>query len=135
AASLIAHGEDLVLRCVQELGGVRADVAEALQGDPRLLRLAPQVRKKLEGDDAHAAASRVLAAFDAVMLDRLAGDAGLIEAVILFPLIANPGHLAPRSAHVGGGNVLVRPEDVVNLVDEMPRDPLQLFDAEPPRVD
>jgi hypothetical protein len=69
------------------------------------------------------------------VLDRLAGDAGGVEAVKFFPLIANPGHLAPGRAHVGGGNVFVRADNVVNLIDEVPREPLQLLDAHPPRVD
>ena len=129
SAGLVADGDDLVLRLVEELGGVRADIAKALQGDARLLRLAVEMREQLEGENADAAAGRFFAALDAIVLDRLARDAGGIEAVIFFPLVANPGHLAPGGAHVGGRNVVVRAEDVVNLIDEVPRDSLQLFDA------
>ena len=65
----------LQLGLVQKLGRVRADVAEALDGDARLLRLAAQAAEQLDGQDADAAAGRFLAAGDAVQLDRLAGDA------------------------------------------------------------
>ena len=105
---MVADGDDLVLRFVEELGGVRADVAEALEGDAGLLGLAVQVAEELEGEDADAAAGGFFAAFDAVVLDGLAGDAGGVEAVVFFPLVANPGHFAPGGAHVGGGDVACR---------------------------
>src|SRR4051812_10657396 len=107
SAGLIAKCDNLVLRLIQEFGGVGTDVAESLQGDTRLLWLATQMRKKLKREDADAPAGCFLAAFDTIVLDGLAGDAGGIEAVVFFPLIANPGHFTPGGAHVGRGNVLV----------------------------
>src|SRR6185369_642909 len=95
-----------------------------------LLRLAAEVGKKLEGENADAAAGGFLTTFDAVVLDGLAGDAGGVEAVIFLPLITHPGHFAPGGAHVRRGNVLIGAEDVVDLVNEAASDPLQLLDAE-----
>ena len=75
---------------------------------------------------ADAAAGRFLAAGDAVVLDRLAGDDARIEAVVLAVLVHDPGHHAMVGAHVGGRDVGVGADDVVDLVDEPARDPLQL---------
>src|SRR5207244_7664914 len=64
-SGLIADGDDLVLRLVQKLGGVRADIPEPLQGDARLRRLAAEVRQELEGENADAAARRPCAPLEA----------------------------------------------------------------------
>ena len=56
-----------------------------------------------------AAAGRFFAPFDAVVLDRLAGNAGRVEAVIFFLLVANPGHLAQEVPMSGAGMSLSGP--------------------------
>ena len=83
----------------------------------------------LERENADAAAGRFLAARDAVVLDRLAGDDAGVEAVVLVVLVHDPGHLAVVGAHVGGGDVGVRADHVVNLVDEFAGDPFQFADG------
>ena len=105
---------------------MRADVAEALNGDARAGRLAAQPAEQLERQHADAAAGRFFAARDAVVLDRLARDDARIEAVVLVVLVHDPGHHAMIGAHVGGRDVGVGPDHVVDLVDELARDALQL---------
>ena len=71
---------------------MRTDVAEALNRDASLLRLAAKAAEQLQREDADAAAGRLFAAGDAVVLDRFAGDDAGIEAVVLVVLVHDPGH-------------------------------------------
>ena len=105
---------------------MRADVAEPLNGDPRPGRLAPQPAEQLERQQTNAAAGRFFAAGNPVVLDRLAGHDARIEAVVLVVLVHDPGHHAMIGAHVGRRDILIRPDQLVNLVDELARDSLQL---------
>ena len=131
AAAHVADGDDLALGLAEELGRVRADVAEALDRDAASpCGLRPQPAERLEREDADAAAGRLLAAGDAVQLDRLAGDHAGVEAVVLAVLVHDPGHHLGVGAHVGGGDVDVGADEVVDLVDELAGEPLQLAAAE-----
>ena len=121
----IAHRDDPTFGVVEILGGVGADVAKALDCDPRAGNLPAEAAEQLERQRAHAAAGGLLAAGEAVELDRLAGDAGRREAVVLAVLVHDPGHHVGRCAHVGRRDVDVGAKQVVDGVDELPRHPLQ----------
>ena len=63
-------------------------------------------------------------------LDRLAGDARRVEAVKLGVFVHDPGHHLGVGAHVGGGDVLVGADEVVDLLDELAGQPLELAAGE-----
>ena len=50
--------------------------------------------------------------------------------MILVVLIHDPRHHAMVGSHVGRRNIRVRADHLMDLVDEFPRDPLQLVHAE-----
>ena len=66
-----------------------------------------------------------LATERALERDRLAGDARRCVAVELAVLVHHPGHRLGVGAHVGRRDVAVRPEQLLDLVDERAGDPLQ----------
>src|SRR5690606_32771831 len=125
AAELVDHRDDFGPHFVEKAGGVRADVAEPLQGDGGAFDLFFHSLQHGGGDDGHAAAGGFLASFGPVQFDRLAGDAGRAEAVELLVLVHVPGHDLGVGAHVGSGDVLVGPDHVVDFVDEAAGEPLQ----------
>ena len=104
---------------------MRADVAEALDGDPRARDAAAQPAQQLERETAHAAAGGLVATGNAVIVDGLARDAGRREAVVLVVLVHDPRHHFRRAAHVGGGDVDVGADEIVDRVDEPAGHPLQ----------
>ncbi len=55
--------------------------------------------------------------------------------MVLGILVHDPGHHFGVGAHVGGRDVAVGPDDVVNFVDEFARDPLDFAQAEPAGID
>ena len=91
----------------------------------------PSISRAIDGD---AVAGGGLAAGRAVELDRLAGDAGRVEAVELGVLVHDPGHHLGVGADVGGGDVLVGADEVVDLLDELAGQPLELAPRELARV-
>ncbi len=114
---------------------MRADIAKTLDGDASAARLAAKPAQQLERLDADATASCFLAAGNAVILDRLACHGTRIETVVLVVLVHDPGHDAVIGAHVWRGDVVVRPDHIVNFVNEFARDAFQLADAELGHVD
>ena len=56
AAAHVADGDDLALGVTEKFGRVRTDIAEPLNGDARLRRLATQPAERLERDRADTAA-------------------------------------------------------------------------------
>ena len=132
----IGDGDDLRPQVVQLPGGEAADVAEALNRDPNPLdRAPPGVLEELLSDDRHAVAGGALSTERAVQFNRLAGDHGRVVAVELAVLVHDPGHHLGVGADVGRGDVLVRADEVVDLLDEPPRDPFDLGSGELVRVD
>src|SRR5262249_48893008 len=124
---------------LEELGAVIADVAEAL--DHHALAAEPGLepeRAHVLGDGAglpnpehHAAAGRFLAAADAALGDRLAGDAA--ERVELFGGeggvgVGDPGHFPRSGAVVGCGHVHAWADEILadQLVGVAPGDALEL---------
>src|SRR5947207_40578 len=81
-ASRITDGDDLAFRLGKKLGRVRTDIAKALNGDTCAGGLASQPAEQLEREQADAAAGRLLAARDSVILDRFARHHARIEAVV-----------------------------------------------------
>ena len=122
----VGDGDDLGPLLVQEPGGEAADVAVTLDGEGRAGDRPAEPREHLAGDDRDAVAGGRLAAGRAVQLDGLAGDAGRGEAVELAVLVHDPGHDLGVGADVGGGDVLVRADEVVDLLGEPAGQPLQL---------
>ena len=102
---------------------------------PRLLRLAAQPAENLQREDTDAAAGRLFAAGDAVILDRLASDDAWVKAVVLIVLAHDPGHRLGVGSHVGRWDVDVGADDVMNLIDELAGDPLLLGETKGARVD
>ena len=91
---------------------------------PAIVRLSRA--EHLAGDDRHAEAGGRLAAGRAVKLDRLAGDAGRLEPLVLAVFVHDPGHHLRIGTHVGSGDVLVGPDHVVDLLDELAGQSLHL---------
>ena len=125
----------------EELGGVVADVAEALDDDP--LALDPG----LEADRLHvlsdaadlaqreenAAAGRLDAAVDTALGDRLGGDAGERVDVVWRERgvgVGDPGHLPRTGREVRRGDIEGGSDEVLaeQLEGEPARDPLELVD-------
>ncbi len=134
-AAVIAESDDTKAGFVEEFCRVRADVAESLDRDPRVDRLAAQPHEHLVRQDADPAPGRFFAPWQPVQFDRFAGDAGGAVAVILGVLIHEPAHHFGIGSHVGGRNVGIGSDDVVDIVDEAACDQLQLARAEFRRVD
>jgi hypothetical protein len=150
-AVALDHGDDLhAVLLGQELRRVVAHVAEALHDDP--LALEPPesralhvlgVAEEFAQRVLHAAPGGLHPAVDAARVDRLAGDAGRgVDVGRVHPpvLVGDPGHLALGGAHVGGGHVLRRVDQVAlgQFVGEAACDQLEFVlvvfarvDAEP----
>jgi len=126
----VAHRHEAAFGVVEEAGREGADVAEALQRDAGAGDPPAEAREQLERERAHAAAGGLLAAGDAVVVDRLAGDAGRGEPVVFAVLRHDPGHHVGRGAHVGGRDVDVGSEQVVDRVDEPAGHPLEFAPRE-----
>ena len=65
----------------------------------------------------------------------LARDAGGRKAVEFVVLVHDPGHHLGRGSHVGGWDVNVWADEVMQVIDEPPGDPLKLSGGERCRVD
>ena len=91
---------------------------------PEMVRLSRA--RSFAGDDRHAEAGGRLAAGRAVILDRLARDAGWMEPLVLSVFVHDPGHHLRIGPHVRRGDVLVRPDHVVDLLDELAGQALHL---------
>ncbi len=136
AAPRRAHGRHDAAPRVEEVGGPGADVAEALDGEPPAAHLARAgvLQVLLEREDGPAA-GRLLAAERAEEVDWLAGHHRGREAVDPRVLVHDPRHHLGVGVRVGRGDVGVRPDHVVDLVDEPAREPLELARGQGLRVD
>ena len=76
AAVVLGDADDLVALFGEKLGGVGADVAEALNDDAAALDGHAEVLQRLVADDGDAAAGGLAASARAAEVDRLAGDDG-----------------------------------------------------------
>ena len=121
----VGDGEDLA-PLSEEAGRVAADIAVTLDREGRAGDRPLEPREQLAGDERQAEARGGLAARRAVELDGLAGDAGRVEAVELGVLVHDPRHHLGVGAHVGGGDVLVGADEVMDLLDELARQTLEL---------
>jgi hypothetical protein len=96
---------------VQELGGVRADVAEPLDGRGALPGLEPKARHRLEDRVDDAATGRLLAPGAAAKDERLARDEpGRVLPAHAVVLVEHPAHDARVGVHVRRRDVELRPE-------------------------
>ena len=126
AAGHVGDGDDLRPPGHGLQRGPRADVAEALDGDAAALD-APALGLQVGVEHLDAAPpGGLLAARRAAEGHRLAGDDG--RRVALHPAVGvhHPGHGLGVGADVGGGDVPVGAEDVVDDADEAPGQALQL---------
>ena len=148
AVTLDDRGDDRAILFRQELGGVVAHVAQTLHDHPLALDAARQagmghvlgVAEELAQRILHAPPRGLDPALDAARVQGLAGDAGLaVDVGGVHPrvLIGDPGHLAFARAHVGGGHVLGRVDQVAldQLVGKAAGDLLQLVRLPRARVD
>ena len=131
----IADRHDLALRVAKEAGGVGAHVAEALDGDPCARNAAAQPAEQLQRQAPHAAAGCLIAAWNPVILHRLAGDAGRGKSVVLVILIHDPRHHLRRGAHVGRGDVDIGTEQDEDGIHEPPGNAFQYPRRQLRRID
>jgi hypothetical protein len=106
AAVVLGDAGDGVALFGEELGGVGADVAEALDDDAAAVDGHAEVFHGLVADDGDAAASCLFASAGAAEIDRLAGDDGVDGLAHVHGVgVHDPGHGLLVGAHVGGGDV------------------------------
>ena len=111
-AIVLADADDLVALVPEELGGVGADVAEALDDDRGFGGDHVEVLEGLVGDDGDAAAGGLATAAGAAERDGLAGDdRGHGLAHVHGVGVHDPGHGLLVGAHVGRGNVFFRADE------------------------
>src|SRR5690606_36174702 len=84
----------------------------------------------LEGENSDTTAGGFLAAWDAVEFNRLARYHARIKPVIFSVLVHDPGHHRMIGPHVGGGDIGVRADEYVYLIDKLSRETLPLSQAE-----
>ena len=131
----VTDRDDREFRFVHEFSGVRPDVTESLNRYRGVFRQSSQSLQQFEGKDSATAPGGFLTSFCTVVLNGLTRDARWIEAVILFPLVPDPSHRIRIRPHVRCGNVFVRANDFVNLVNELAADSLHFFLGQIARVD
>ncbi len=106
AAVVLGDADDGVALFGEELGGVGADVAEALNDDAAAFDGHAEVLHRLVADDGDAAAGGLAASARAAEVDGLAGDDGVDGLAHVHGVgVHDPGHGLLVGAHVGGGNV------------------------------
>jgi hypothetical protein len=133
-ARRILHADDPRAEILRGARGPRADVAEPLHDDPHAVDGDPEPLSGLGQHHDDPAARRRLAPVRAAERDRLAGDRGGREPVQLPVLVHDPRHHLRVGVDVGRGDVALRPEQVVRLVDELAGDLLELVAREQARV-
>ena len=104
-----------------------ADVPESLDGAGGPGEAHPQVGNRLANGVEDPLGGRLHAARRAAELDRLPGDHRGGELPPVHGVgVHDPAHDLGVRAHVGGGDVPVRPEEVDHLGEVAPGEPLQL---------
>jgi hypothetical protein len=117
-AARVGDRDHLRAFLVQELGQVAADVAEALDDDLQPLARHFALAERLVDAVEPAAGGRLEPTERAADVERLAGhDAEHGVALVHRVGVEDPGHLAPRRADVGRGDVLLG----ADLVDDLAR--------------
>ena len=112
---------------LEDAGGVAADVAEALDDIAGVADfLAVGAQQLFAGDD-HAAAGGLVAADRAEQIYRLTGDHAGMEAVELAVLVHDPRHDLGVGIDVGGGNVDMVADQIMDAGDELAGQALQLM--------
>ena len=123
-------------RFFEQLRADAAHVAEALHGDPRLMRRAAKVLECRGRADRHAATGGLDAAQRTADLDRLAGDRGGRGVTQVHrERVHDPGHRLTVGVHVGRRNVAVASDQDRDLGRESPRHVLELVERQLVRVD
>ena len=116
AAFFFGDADDLVAVLHHQAGGVRADIAEALNDDAAAIDGHVEVAQALVADHHHAAPGSLNTAARAADVERLAGDdAGDGAAHVHGVGVHDPGHGLLVGIHVGRGNVFFRPDEVDDL--------------------
>ncbi len=112
AAAHVADGDDPGALILQQISRDRTDVAEALHSHPRALDRDIQVLERPDNGMHHAATGGFVAAQRPAQRDGLAGDyAGRGGALDHGISVHDPGHRLCAGVHVGGGDVVIRPND------------------------
>ena len=122
----VGDGDDLGPLPPEVARRVAAHVAVALDREGRARDRPVEPRHDLAGDDGNPVSRGRFAAFGTMKLHRLAGHARRVEPLELAVFVHDPGHDLGICSHVGSGNVLDRPDHVVDLLDEPPGQPLEL---------
>src|SRR6202012_5180108 len=103
AAIVLGDADDGVALFVEELGGVGADVAKALDDDAAAVDGHAEVFHGLVADDGNAAAGGLFASARTAEVDGLAGDDRVDGLAHVHGVgVHNPGHGLLVGAHVGG---------------------------------
>ncbi len=131
----IGDSYDLGARGVQQLGCIRAHVAETLDRDGAVGQVAADSAQRLASDEQQATTSRFQSTARATQRDRFAGyHAGLDVALLHRERVHHPGHDPRAGAHVWGRDVDGRSDQVENLGDVAPRQALQLTHGQLGRI-
>ena len=131
----IADGHDRKGRFVQVLGRMGPDVPKALDGSAGQLGFSIESLEHLDRQGPDAPSGRFFTTAGTVLFNRFARDHSRIETMVLLPLIPKPGHDFVVGTHIGRRDVRVGPDNLMNLVDKRPGDPLKLPFRESARID
>ena len=122
----VADGNHRKLRFAQELCGMCADVAKALDRNLGLLRLPAEPLHQFDCQQSYPTTCRLFSPFGAILFHGLAGDHRGVETMVLLPLVSKPRHHSMIGSHIGRGDVGVGSHDVVDLINEGSRQTLDL---------
>ena len=136
AAGRIGDGDHRGALGVDERGGDRAGVAEALDGDAGLRQLQAEVASRLDDAEHRPAGRRLVATLRPAQADRLAGDDARDRVPGVHGVgVHEPGHHLGVRVHVRRGNVALRPDEDLDLGEEATAERLQLLLAQLLRID
>src|SRR6202044_1162333 len=129
-AITLRYAGDLVTAFLHEARGVRTHVAKALNDDAATVNRHVEVAQALIAGHLDPAARSLNAALRATDVQRLAGDnAGNCLSHVHGVGVHDPCHRLLVGIHVGGGNVLFRPNKLDNLRSVAARHAFQLAAA------
>ena len=131
AAGRVGHGDDGRALLADQPGRDRAGVAEALDRDARLGQVHAEVAGRLDDGVDAAAGRRLVAALGAAEADRLAGDDARDRVAGVHRVgVHHPGHDLGVGVDVRRRDVLLGPDQDLDLGEEAPGQALELLLAE-----
>ena len=126
-AADIGKSDDFVTGFLHQVRGHRANVAEALNDDPRRFFFHAELCQRLVPANHHAASRRFAASARAAQFNRLAGYDRRRRLPMMHRVrIHHPGHRLLARAHIRRGNIALRPKPIDQFGGIAPRQTFQL---------